>query len=78
VQVSPMIMRIIQQTEVYLCESRAKLVHDLEEYGSGRRTTGVIRNGSHHDDTQNRINELKFHLAETNKLIATYQEYKDA
>ena len=24
------------------------------------------------------LNELKFRLAETNKLIATYQEYKDA
>jgi hypothetical protein len=73
-----MIMRIIQQTEVYLCESRAKLARDLEEYESGRRTTGLFRNGSRHDDTQNRINELKFRLAETENLIATYQEYKDA
>jgi hypothetical protein len=73
-----MIIRIIRETEVYLCESRAKLAHDLEEYESGRRTTGVLRNGSRHDDTPNRINELKFRLAETENLIATYQEYKDA
>ena len=71
-------MRIIQQTEVYLCESRAKLAHDLEEYEFGRRATGVLRNGSRHDDTPNRINELKFRLAETENLISTYQEYKDA
>jgi hypothetical protein len=73
-----MIIRIIRETEVYLGESRAKLAHDLEEYESGRRTTGVLRNGSRHDDTPNRINELKFRLAETENLIATYQEYKDA
>ena len=71
-------MRIIQQTEVYLCESRAKLAHDLEEYESGRRTTGMLRNGSRQDDTQNRIGELKRRLAKTDRLIATYQEYKDA
>jgi hypothetical protein len=73
-----MIMRIIQQTHVYLCESHAKLAHDLEEYESGRRTTGMLRNGLSHDDTQNRIKELRFRLAETEKLIVTYQEYKDA
>jgi len=72
-----MIMRIIQQTEVYLRESRAKLVHDLEEYESGLRTTGVLRNGSRHDDTPNRINELKFRLAETENLISTYLKCKD-
>ena len=77
VRVSPMIMRIIHQTHVYLCESHATLAHDLEEYESGRRTTGVLCNGSLHDDTQNRNNELKFRLAETDKLIATYQEYRD-
>jgi hypothetical protein len=60
-----------------LCESHAKLAHDLEEYESGRRTTGVLCNGSLHDDTQNRIKELRFRLAETDKSIATYQEYKD-
>jgi hypothetical protein len=73
-----MIMRIIQQTEVYLCESRAKLAHDLEEYESGRRTTGLLRNGSRFDDTQNRIKELKFRLVETENLITTYKEYKEA
>jgi hypothetical protein len=73
-----MIMRIVQQTHVYLCESRAKLAHDLEEYESGLRTTGVLRNGSRYDDTQNRIGELKRRLAKTDSLIATYQEYKDA
>ena len=41
-----MIMRIVQQTHVYLCEFRAKLADDLEEYEFGRRTTGVLRNGS--------------------------------
>ena len=73
-----MIMRIVQRTHVYLCESRAKVAHDLEEYESGRRTTGVLCNGSRHDDTQNRIEELKRRLAETDSLIATYEEYKDA
>jgi hypothetical protein len=72
-----MIMRIIHQTEVYLCESRA-FAHDLEEYESGRRTTGVLCNGSRHEDTRNRFKELKFRLAETEGLIATYPEYKDA
>jgi len=73
-----MIMRIIQETQVYLCEFRSKLASDLEEYESGRRTTDVLRNGSPHDDTQERIAELRFRLAETDSLIATYQEYKDA
>jgi hypothetical protein len=72
-----MIMRIIHQTEVYLYESRAKLAHDLEEYESGRRTTGVLRNGSRQDDTQDRIAELKGRLAKTDSLIATYHEHKD-
>jgi hypothetical protein len=72
-----MIMRIVQQTHVHLCESRAKLADDLEEYESGRRTTGVLR-GSRYDDTQNRIVELKRRLAKTDSLIATYREYKDA
>ena len=73
-----MIMRIIRQTLVYLCEFRAQLTSDLEEYESGRRTTGVLRNGSRCDDTRNRIAELKRRLARTDNLIATYQEYKDA
>ena len=30
-----------------------------------------------YDDTQERIAELKRRLARTDKLIATYQEYKD-
>jgi hypothetical protein len=73
-----MIMRVIQQTQHYLCEFRAKLVYDLEEYESGRRRTNVIRNGLRHDDTYDRIAELKLRLAKTDNLIATYQEYKDA
>ena len=73
-----MIMRIIQQTQVYLCEFRTQLAYDLEEYESGRRTTGVLRNGSRYDDTQDRIAELKRRLAKADNLIATYQKYKDA
>jgi hypothetical protein len=73
-----MIMRIVQETQVFLCDFRAQLAHDLEEYESGRRTTGMLRNGSRQDDTQNRIGELKRRLAKTDRLIATYQEYKDA
>jgi hypothetical protein len=73
-----MIVRIAQQTEDYLCEFRTQLAYDIEEYETGRRTTGVLRNGSRCDDTQDRIAELKRRLAKTNKLIATYQEYKDA
>jgi len=73
-----MITRIIQQTQVYLCEFRAQLAYDLEEYESGRRTTGVFRNGSRHDDTQDKIAEQKHRLAETDNLIASYQEYKGA
>jgi hypothetical protein len=49
-----MIMRIVQQTQVYLCEFRTQLAYDLEEYEAGRRTTGVFRNGSRYDDTQDR------------------------
>jgi hypothetical protein len=73
-----MIMRIIRETLVYLCESRAQLASDLEEYESGRRTTGLLRNGSPYDDTGNRIAELKCRLARAETLISTYQEYKDA
>jgi hypothetical protein len=73
-----MIMRIIRQTEVYLGEFRAQLISDLEEYESGRRTTGVLRNGSRYDDSQNRIAELKRRLTKADSLIAAYQEYKDA
>jgi hypothetical protein len=73
-----MIMRIIQQTQVYLSEFRTQLAYDLEEYESGRRTTGLLRNGSHYDDTQDRIIELKRRLAKTDSLITTYQEYKGA
>jgi len=73
-----MIMRIIQQTQVYLCEFRTQLAYDLEEYESGRRATGVLRNGSRYDDTQDRIAELKRRLAKADNLIATYQKYKDA
>jgi hypothetical protein len=73
-----MIMRIIQQTQVYLCEFRTQLAYDLEEYESGRRTTGVLQNGSRYDDTQDRIAELKRRLAKADNLIATYQEYRDA
>ena len=73
-----MIMRIVRQTLVYLCEFRAQLASDLEEYESGRRTTGVLRNGSHYDDSQNRIAELRRRLAKADSLIATYQGYKDA
>ena len=73
-----MIMRIIQQTQVYLCEFRTQLAYDLEEYESGLRTTGVLRNGSRYDDTQDRIAELKRRLAKADNLIATYQKYKDA
>jgi len=71
-------MRIIQQTQVYLCEFRTQLAYDLEEYESGLRTTGVLRNGSRYDDTQDRIAELKRRLAKADNLIATYQKYKDA
>jgi hypothetical protein len=73
-----MIMRIIRETLVYLCEFRVQLASDLEEYESGRRTTGLLRNGSRHDDTGNRIAELKRRLARADTLISTYQEYKDA
>jgi hypothetical protein len=73
-----MIMRIVQQTEDYLCEFRTQLAYDIEEYETGRRTTGVLRNGSRYDDTQERISDLKRRLARTDNLIATYQEYKDA
>jgi len=73
-----MIMRIIRQTLFDLCEFRTQLASDLEEYESGRRTTGVLRNGSRCDDTRNRIAELKRRLARTDNLIATYQQYKDA
>ena len=73
-----MIMRIVQQTELYLSEFRTQLAHDLEEYESGRRTTGVLRNGSRCDDTPDRIAELKRRLARTDSLIATYQGYQDA
>jgi len=73
-----MIMRIIQQTQVYLSEFRVQLACDLEEYESGRRTTDVLRNGSRCDDTQDRIAELKRRIAKTDNLIATYQEHKDA
>jgi hypothetical protein len=73
-----MIMRIIRQTMIDLCEFRAQLASDLEEYESGRRTTGVLRNGSCYDDTRDRIAELKRRLAKTDNLIATYQEYQDA
>jgi len=51
--------------------------YDLEEYESGRRTTGVLRNGSSFDDTRDTIAELKHRLAKTDNLIATYQKYKD-
>jgi hypothetical protein len=73
-----MIMRIIRQTLVYLCEFRAQLTSDLEEYESGRRTTGVLRNGSRYDDTRDRIAELKRRLSKTENLIAVYEKYKDA
>jgi hypothetical protein len=73
-----MIMRIIRQTQIYLCEFRAQLASDLEEYESGRRSTGLLRNGSPCDDTKNRITELKRRLARADALIATYQKYKDA
>ena len=73
-----MIMRIVQQTEHYLSEFRAQLASDLEEYESGRRTTGVLRNGLHYDDTPERIEVLKRRLARADILIATYQEYKVA
>lgn len=73
-----MIMRIIRQTEVYLGEFRAQLISDLEEYESGRRTCGLLRNGSRCDDSQNRIAELRRRLAKADNLIATYEEYKDA
>jgi hypothetical protein len=72
-----MIMRIVQQTEDYLCEFRTQLAYDIEEYETGRRTTGVLRNGSRDDDTQERIAGLKRLLARTDKLIATHQEYKN-
>jgi hypothetical protein len=73
-----MIMRVIRQTEVYLSEFRSRLASDLEEYESGRRTPSVLRNGLRYDDTPDRIEVLKRRLAETDNLIATYQEYKDA
>jgi hypothetical protein len=72
-----MIIRIVQQTQVYLSEFRTQLAYDLEEFESGRRTTGVLRNGSRFDDTPDRIAELKRRLAKTDNLIATYQKYKD-
>ena len=72
-----MIMRVVRQTEVYLGEFRTQLASDLEEYESGRRTTGVLRNGLRCDDTPDRIEVLKRRLAKTDNLIATYQEYKD-
>ena len=49
-----MIMRIIRQTEVYLSEFRNQLASDIEEYETGRRTTGVLRNGLRYDDTPDR------------------------
>jgi hypothetical protein len=71
-----MIMRIVRQTEVYLGEFRA--ISDLEEYESGRRTSGLLRNGLRYDDSHNRIEELKRRLAKADKLIATYKEYEGA
>jgi len=38
----------------------------------------LLRNGSHYDDSQNRIAELRRRLAKADSLIATYQGYKDA
>ena len=73
-----MIMRVVRQTEVYLSEFRSQLASDLEEYETGRRTTGVLRNGLRYDDTPDRIEVLKRRLAETDNSIATYQEFKDA
>jgi hypothetical protein len=73
-----MIMHIIRQTEDFLCEFRAQLATDLEEYESGRRTTGVLRNGLRYDDTQDRIGMLRRRLAKAEQLIATYDEYKGA
>jgi hypothetical protein len=75
---STMIMRIVRETEIYLSEFRGQLASDLEEYETGRRTTGVLRNGSRYDDTRERIEVLKRRLAKTDNLIATYQEYRDA
>lgn len=72
-----MIMRVVRQTEVYLSEFRSQLASDLEEYETGRRTTRVLRNGLGYDDTLDRIEVLKRRLAKTDKLVATYQEYKD-
>jgi hypothetical protein len=73
-----MIMRIVRQTEVYLGEFRAQLVSDLEEYESGRRTSGLLRNGLRYDDSPNRIAELRRRLVKADSLIATYKEHKDA
>jgi len=73
-----MIIRIIRETEVYLREFRNQIVSDLEEYETGRRTSGLLRNGLRRDDSQNRIAELRRRLAKAENLIATYQEYKDA
>jgi hypothetical protein len=73
-----MIMRIIRQTEVYLGEFRAQLLADIEEYESGRRTSILLHSGLRHDDSQNRIAELRRRLAKADNLIATYKEYKDA
>jgi hypothetical protein len=73
-----MIMRIVRQTEVFLSEFRSQLASDLEEYETGRRTTGVLRNGFRYDDTPDRIEVLKRRIAKTDSLIATYREYKDA
>jgi hypothetical protein len=61
------------QTQCRL-QFRTQLAYDLEEYESGLRTTGVLRNGSRYDDTQERIAELKRRLVKTDNLIATYQE----
>jgi hypothetical protein len=62
-----MIMRIIRQTQDYLCEFRAQLASDLEEYESGRRSTGVLRNGLRCDDTAGG-HRSRSHSAATRKI----------
>jgi hypothetical protein len=69
---------IFWQAEVYLCEFRAQLASDLEEYESGRRTTGMLCNGLRYDDTRNRIAEIKRRLTKADNLIATCAQHRDA
>lgn len=67
-------MPTIEETLVYFRQFRATLTEDIEVIESGVRETFDLQDGGRVNTTAQTLADLKRRLAQTDKLIAAYEE----